>query len=97
VGKDDGVHDRNRWDIEHTVQQHQAEKQPKGLGERQQKHGHSAHQVAEAKEPLRREVPVGILVAEEQADNGGDGEGVECQGRNGTGAKRAVRKWIFLT
>src|ERR1035441_10081707 len=59
------------------MNEHQSEEWPERPRERQQENRGSANEVAEGEEFLRGKMTVRVLVAEEHADDGGDGEGVE--------------------
>ena len=77
MGESDRVGDRDGRHIEEAVHQHQGEKGPEGSGEAESEHGQAADEVAEAEESLGGEMPVGELVAEEHADDRGQGEGAQ--------------------
>jgi len=80
VRKGDGVGDGNGGDVEKAMHEHESEERPKFAGEGEAEHGRAAHEMAEGEKFLGGEVPVGVLVAEEHADDGGDGKGVEDPG-----------------
>lgn len=80
VGEGDGVADGHRGDVKQTVQQHEPEERPERPGESQAEDGQPADEMAEREEFFRRETPVGKLVAEEHAHNGGDRKRIQHPG-----------------
>jgi hypothetical protein len=75
--KGDGICYGNGGDVEEAVDHHQRKEGPKRVDPSQGKNRKSANQMAEGEKFFRREGPVGELVAEEHAHDGGNGESVE--------------------
>ena len=79
VGERDRVRDGDGRHIEQAVDEHQEEERQELLGETATEDGETADEVGEREELLGVEFAVGPLVAEEHADDRGDGEGVQDQ------------------
>ena len=74
------VGNRKGRHVKQAIDQHQTEEWPECLRHRQAEQCESAHEMAERHEFFRRKIPVGKLVAEEHADDGGHRKGVQNQG-----------------
>jgi hypothetical protein len=71
VGEGDRVGHRQGRHIDQAEDQVAGEERPEAVAKRRPDQGQAADQVADRQEPLGREVAVGELVGEEDADQGG--------------------------
>ena len=76
----DGVRDRDRRHIQQGVDEHETEEGGKIFSPIHTENGQPTDQVTDGHEFFRREIPVRELVAEEDTDHGGNGEGTADPG-----------------